>query len=213
MYETEQKFKLPDPSAFLAKIAELGAVWTVRVEEEDTYYQHPARDFALTDEAFRIRRRVEYTGDNQKIPIFQCFITYKGPRLKTETKTRPEIELPLVFSLPENEKIATFAELAAATGPWHDLLTALGFRPVRPVRKTREKAWLMWDTRRVEISYDDVPPTGKWAELEILVPDLEELPAAEAVIRTLATKLGLTQPERRSYLELVMEADEENSEE
>lgn len=209
MYETEQKFKLPDPSAFLAKIAELGAAWTVRVEEEDTYYQHPSRDFALTDEAFRIRRRVKFSGDNQESPIFQCFVTYKGPRLKTETKTRPEIELPLAFPLPENEKIATFAELAAATQPWHDLLTALGFRALRPVRKTRKKAWLTWDARRVEISYDDVPPTGKWAELEILVPDLKQLSAAETVIRTLAAKLGLTQPERRSYLELVMEADEE----
>lgn len=209
MYEIEQKFKLPDPSAFLAKITELGAIWTVRVEEEDTYYQHPSRDFAQTDEAFRIRRRVKFSDDNQETPIFQCFVTYKGARLKTETKTRPEIELPLAFSQPENEKVATFAELAAATQPWHDLLVALGFRPVRPVRKTRKKAWLTWDAYRVEISYDDVPPTGNWAELEILVPDLEQLPAAETAIRTLAAKLGLTQVERRSYLELVMKADEE----
>ncbi len=220
MYEVEQKFKLTDSDDFLAKVAELGAVWTVRVEETDTYYQHPGRDFSRTDEALRIRRQVKYGMEAQNLsenagdakfasPKFACFITYKGARLATETKTRPEIELPLAFSEPKMEEIGSLEELTAATRAWGDLLTALGFREVRPVRKTRQKAWFLWDVHRVEISYDEVPPTGKWAEIEVMAEDLTQLPAAEAVIRTLAGKLGLTQVEKHSYLELVMQADME----
>jgi adenylate cyclase class 2 len=41
---------------------------------EDTYFRHPCRDFAETDEALRIRIR-RFNGH------FEAFLTYKGPRL------------------------------------------------------------------------------------------------------------------------------------
>ena len=207
MYEVEQKFRLLVPELFLEKIAALGVTWAATVEEIDIYFQHPCRDFSKTDEAFRIRRRVTFseTDDSQNSPIFESCITFKGKRLETETKTRREIELPLAFSADAPENIRSLEDLTLATRAWEILLAELGFRAVFPVKKTRRKAWLFWENIRVEISYDDVPPTGKWAELEILVPTLEELPAAERIIRTLAGKLGLTEVEKRSYLELVME--------
>lgn len=207
MYEIEQKFKLSAPEPFLAKIEALGVTWNVAVEEIDTYFQHPCRDFMKTDEAFRIRRRMTFSdsADAENSPIFECFITFKGPKLETETKTRREIELPLTFSCDVPEKIRTLEDLTHATQTWETLLTELGFCPVFPVKKRRRKAWILRQGTRVEISYDDVPPIGKWVELETLAPTLEELPAAEAVIRTLAGELGLTEIEKRSYLELVME--------
>lgn len=203
MYEVEQKFKLTDPTAFLAKTAELGADWTISVEEIDTYFQHPCRDFAATDEAFRIRRHVK-TGERT---VFESFITYKGARLAVETKTRRELELPLHFVAPETGEIDSLAALVLATRPWEDLLTALGFRPVHSVRKHRRKAWLTWNAQRVEISHDDVPPTGQWAEIEVVVSEPARLAQAEETILTLAERLGLSHPEKRSYLELVMRAE------
>ena len=70
--------------------------------EVDRYFNHPARDFAETDEALRIRR----IGPVNRI-------TYKGPRVDTVTKTRQELELPLV----EGEKSAA---------DWITLLEKLG---------------------------------------------------------------------------------------
>jgi hypothetical protein len=76
------------------------------VTQVDQYFNHPARDFAQTDEALRLRRVGEVN-----------FITYKGPKLDAITKSRHEIELPL----PSGD--------AAATG-FAELLTTLGFQPV-----------------------------------------------------------------------------------
>ena len=85
-------------------------------EEIDVYFAHPARDFAQTDEALRLRRK----GDAN------C-ITYKGPKIDATTKTRREIELPLA---PGPESLAS----------WTALLEAVGFRPAGEVRKSRRKA-------------------------------------------------------------------------
>ena len=184
MYEVEQKFKLTAPERFLEKLAELGVAWTADVHESDTYFQHPSRDFRVTDEALRIRRRTVTVNDVQES---ECFITFKGPKLSAETKTRAEQELPILIHTTEG---------------WETLLISLGFQPLPPIRKRRQKAWLVWQNFRVEISYDDVPPLGKWAELEILVTEKSEFSAAEEGIRTLAERLELTQIERKSYLEL-----------
>ena len=50
-------------------------------EQVDTYFSHPARDFAATDEALRIRSIDQ-----------ENFVTYKGPKLDATTKTRREID-------------------------------------------------------------------------------------------------------------------------
>ena len=56
-----------------------------REYHEDTYYQHPCRDFSRTDEALRIRVR-RFNGH------FEAFLTYKGPKIDEVSKTREEIE-------------------------------------------------------------------------------------------------------------------------
>ena len=108
MFEVEQKFRLPDPAAFLKRVAEIGLSWKKKVVEADTYFQHPCRDFVQTDEALRVRRHLTFFfGDSENTQLECCperaeaeqLITFKGPRLDRQAKIRKEIELPLAASL------------------------------------------------------------------------------------------------------------------
>jgi len=179
-YEVEQKFPVAGFDLVEAKLSAMGALVSEPQEEIDTYYAHPARDFGETDEALRIRR----VGS-------ASWITYKGPKVDTTTKTRREIELPL----------SAAPELA---DDWPGLLEALGFSPVAEVRKIRRKAAVPWQDREIEASLDDVKDVGTFVELE-LGADQSELDAARDCIASLAESLRLRQSERRSYLELLFE--------
>lgn len=181
-YEVEQKFPVSDIRAVEEALAALGAGISDAKEEVDRYYAHPSRDFAKTDEALRVRRK----GGKH-------FITYKGPKIDATTKTRQEIELPL----GEAEGTAT---------AWNGLLEALHFAPVADVRKLRRKAFVSWEGRTVEVSLDRIEGLGDFVELELVV-DKAELETAKAVIASLAVRLGLSQSERRSYLELLLTGD------
>src|SRR5207253_11380761 len=134
-------------------LAELGARFTDSIEQTDHYFKHPARDFAKTDEALRLR---QVGAEN--------FITYKGPRVDSTTKTRRELELPLPSGPEMNEQFAA-------------LLTALGFRPVGVVRKRRRKALLAWEGHKVELAVDEVAGLGSFLELEIAAEDANLEPA------------------------------------
>lgn len=177
--EVEQKFPVPSLDAVRESLSKLGATVGDPRVEIDLYYRHPARDFAATDEALRIRR-VGPTG----------FITYKGPKLDSTTKTRREIDLPLAQGLQ-------------GADAWQDLLEALGFAPVAEVRKRRWKAHVAWVGRSIEVSLDQVDEVGTFVELE-LVTSAEDVEAAKACIAGLAGRLGLSGSERRSYLELLL---------
>jgi adenylate cyclase class 2 len=178
-YEVEQKFPVADLPALEARLLALGATVAGPHSEIDHYYAHPARDFARTDEALRIRR-----GDRANS------ITYKGPKLDSTTKTRREIELVLP---PDEEQMAG----------WESILAALGFTPVGEVCKYRRKAQVAWQGRRIEASLDEVVGLGTFVELE-LVTESDDLDAARRCIAALAEKLGLKGSERRSYLELLL---------
>jgi len=179
-YEVEQKFPVADVAALKARLVALEATVSGRRGEIDRYYAHPARDFAVTDEALRIRRtdRANY-------------ITYKGPKVDTTTKTRREIELPLG---PHEGDVAA----------WEGLLEALGFTPVAEVAKRRRKAIVPWQGRRIEASLDDVVELGTFVELEIVTEEAD-VESAKAAIASLAEHLELSGSERKSYLELLLE--------
>ncbi|HBO44426.1 MAG TPA: class IV adenylate cyclase [Planctomycetaceae bacterium] len=179
-YEVEQKFPVADLAPIEADITALGASISDTRLEVDLYFNHPARDFAQTDEAIRLRR----VGPLNRI-------TYKGPKVDAATKTRKELELPL----PDGE--STFAD-------WSALLGVLGFVPVGEVRKERRKAWVEWEGRRVEVSLDRIAGLGEFVELELVVPP-DEFEPAKACIHSLADRLELTRIERRSYLCLLLE--------
>ena len=98
--EVEQKFAVDDHREIQRRLEQLGAHEAGGVEQVDRYFNHPARDFAQTDEALRLRRVGEAN-----------FVTYKGPKLDAATKTRREIELPLGDGA---NHAAEFVELLAA---------------------------------------------------------------------------------------------------
>lgn len=181
-YEVEQKFPVADLAGVEAELNRLDAEVGEPLVEADMYYAHPARDFAATDEALRIRRK----GPSN-------YITYKGPKIDSTTKTRQEIEL----ELPPG------AESAAE---WASLLEVLGFRPVAEVRKRRRKAAVAWQGRQVEASLDDVERLGTFVELE-LIADAAGLESAKTCIASLARRLGLSDTERRSYLALLLDRE------
>ncbi len=178
-YEVENKYAIEDPALVVEQLADFKVRWSEPAHQADWYFAHPVRDFAVTDEALRIR---SIGAEN--------FITYKGPKIDTATKTRREIELPL----------ASGVDRPAAYGA---LLESLGFRPVATVRKRRRIGRCIWNETPIEIAVDEVPDVGNFIELEILA-DQQTLARAQATLVELARRLGLEQPVRRSYLEMLM---------
>lgn len=173
--EIEQKFPIDNVDDFLQRLERLGAEEKAAVQQRDTYYNHPARDFRTTDEALRIRR----TGDG-------AVLTYKGPKRDSEVKTRPEIELPL-----------------AEPQSWPELLEALGFREVATVAKSRRRFGLARGSFDLELVIDQVEGVGQFAEVEIVAEEAE-MDAARDAIRDMAAELNLSEPERRSYLSMLL---------
>jgi adenylate cyclase class 2 len=177
-YEVEMKFPVRDMAALEARLVAMGAAISSAQTEVDVYFAHPARNFAQTDEALRIRRKGAAN-----------FVTYKGPKIDATTKTRHEIDLPL----PPGEETAQ---------AWTGLLSALGFTVAGEVRKSRRKAHIAWQDRSVEASLDTIEGLGVFAELE-LIAEPDGVEAARTCITSLAETLKLQGSERRSYLELL----------
>lgn len=179
-YEVEVKYPLADEAGLRELLALQQAVYLDQIFQEDEYLNHPSRDFAQTDEALRIRR----IGQENRV-------TYKGPLVDRETKTREEIEL-------------NFAEGDAAALQFRTMLQKLGFVPVYRVRKQRERFQLTFSGREFEVVIDNVEGLGKYVELECAA-DAESQPAARKDILELAARLRLgPEMERRSYLRLLL---------
>ena len=128
-------------------------------------------------------------------------ITWKGPRIDAATKTRREIELPLAIRLPEGGDSANPA--ASTIAHWTELLEALGFRPVATVAKRRQPARVHWQGMEVDVAIDSVAGVGEYVEFELQAGEAE-VPQARACLESLARELGYGNPERRSYLELLL---------
>jgi adenylate cyclase class 2 len=179
-YEVEQKHRVQNVAELIARLQERGVILEKPIEQSDQYFAHPCRDFASTDEALRIR----VVGD-------ESFVTYKGPKLDTTTKTRREIELPLD---PADHDGSRFASL----------LAALGFTPVTVVRKRRRTFRIAADDYTVDGVLDELEGLGCFVELELQAND-DGLEAAKRTIVKLAADLNLGPSERRSYLEMLLE--------
>ena len=182
MLEIEQKFAFADFAAIEKRLSE----WQARRGEEhieaDHYFNAPDRDFARTDEAFRLRR----IGASN-------FLTYKGPKHAGAVKVRTELEIPL-------------RDGDEAAAQMQQLLVHLGYRAVAVVRKHRHHYHLERDGFALIVCLDEVEQLGRFAEVEIVAPE-ERREAAESVLADTAAALGLTNVERRSYLELVLQKD------
>ncbi len=179
MLEVERKFRADDAGELRQSVVRLGGTWSDPKTQIDQYFAHPARDFATTDEALRIR-----WSDNR------CAITYKGPKLDQHTKIRQEIELDFDPSITEPDQAA-------------ELLLALGFRSVAEVIKQRETATLDRAGKVVTLDLDQVQHLGSFIELEI-VCEQRDLLEAQAAMAVLAGELALHEDIRDSYLELLL---------
>jgi adenylate cyclase class 2 len=180
-YEVEVKYRLADHDQLKQRLSERGAASGPTVVQEDLYLSHPTRDFAQTNEAFRLRR----IGTENRI-------TYKGPRLGGPTKTREEIEIPVAGGDDR------FGQLVR-------LFENLGFRPVATIRKARSTFHLGDPAHGIEVALDRAEGLGDFAEIETLAATESELVAAQAAVLALAEHLGLTEVEPRSYLRMALE--------
>jgi adenylate cyclase class 2 len=186
-YEVEVKYRVVDHDQLADVLAEMGAVATGTVDQEDIYLSHPARDFAQTNEAFRIRR----LGEENRI-------TYKGPRHAGPTKTREEIEVPVASGLEPFQRLLALVEI-------------LGFRPIAKIRKRRKSFHLVFQDRPLEIVLDVVKDLGAFAEIEAIVRRRADLPAAQQAVIALARAVGLTEAEPRSYLRMILDREDHAS--
>jgi adenylate cyclase, class 2 len=179
-FEVELKFPIADADEMTLQLLARGAHRGGVVKQSDLYFQHPCRDFRQTHEALRLRK----TDDGLRI-------TYKGPIIDARTKMRRELELPVGRDTSEFDQ-------------FRELLTVLGFEPVRGVEKTRAVYDLMWEGRPLELAVDAVEGLGTFLEIESMAHDSDRDAARDAILR-LAENLGLKNPERHSYLQLLIQ--------
>jgi adenylate cyclase class 2 len=179
MLEVEMKFPVTDFQALERLLASWNAHAGRPCASADHYFNAPDRDFAVTDEALRVRR----DGATARV-------TYKGPKRDTVAKIRTEIEV----SLADGDNAAI---------EFMKLLEHLGYRPVLVVRKNRQPFHLRRDGYEMEVCLDEVPELGRFVEVEILAPEAE-LDRANQVLTAAVKELGLGGAERRSYLEMLL---------
>jgi adenylate cyclase class 2 len=201
MYEVEVKVPA-DHDAVRAALADAGAERVGTVAQADTYFDAPHRDFAETDEALRVRRvataaeaferdaveggltaAIDAVLDGEYRAEGESRVTYKGPLLEAESKSREEFETA----------VGSGAEM-------REILSRLGFDPAATVRKLRE-------THHVddfEVLLDAVEDVGEYVEVETEVESDSEVEAAREDAYALLRGLGLDPDDqiRTSYLGL-----------
>ena len=180
MYEVELKVRA-DHETVRERLADRGAAREETVTQRDVYYDAPHRDFAETDEAFRLR--VERNDEAV------AKLTYKGPLVDESSKTREEHETT-VGSIEEARAI----------------VEGIGFESAAAVEKERERYALDGFT----VTLDDVTDLGEFVEIETEVTTEAEVAAARDRARDLLAALGLDTDAtiRRSYLGLLFETGE-----
>ncbi|MFB6223800.1 MAG: class IV adenylate cyclase [Haloarcula sp.] len=180
MYEVEVKVPA-DIEAVAERLDEVGAEQVDTVIQEDTYYNAPHRDFEETDEAFRIRRETRKGETEAKI-------TYKGPLLEAESKSREEFET------------------GVEDGDDADAIVQhLGFDAAATVRKNRR----VYQVRGYAVTLDAVDDVGEFVEVERETEgDIEPVrEGAYEVLRDLG--LDPNNQERTSYLGMLLEDAEQ----
>ena len=176
MIEVEVKAKIDSFDEIEKELERIGATKTKKEFKKDIYFNSPIVDFAKTDEALRIRTTTENDDTN-------IFITYKGPKIDSHSKTRKEIEM----GIDDSKKCA-------------DIFEEIGFKKVRTVRKNRQ----YYEYENFEISLDDIEGLDPYMEIEIGLEDGKDYSEAQDKIFELFEKIGITEGfERTSYLELL----------
>lgn len=168
MLEVEVKAKI-NQEKVPEKLLTAGAIPAGEEKQVDTYFNHPCFDFRSKDEALRIRQVDD-----------KIYLTFKGPRIDSETKTRSEIQVEV-------------------KGEIFVLLKALGFFPLQQVVKKRE----FYHWQGLKVSFDKVEGLGNFLEIEGQSREDKDK------IFHLLDKLDIKAESliKKSYLELIMEKD------
>jgi adenylate cyclase class 2 len=208
MYEVEVKVPASH-EAVREALAAAGAACEETVAQADTYYDAPHRDFAETDEAFRVRRVAtaasgfERAGDlaadidhvltGDARASGESRVTYKGPLVETESKTREEFET----TVGDGDQM-------------REIVAHLGFDPVATVRKLRARYRLGEFT----VLLDAVEDVGEYVEIETDVDSEAGVEAARETAYGHLRDLGLEPGDqiRTSYLGLKLGDDETGAE-
>ena len=180
MIEVEIKAKITDAQAVEKSLQALGFIRDRTVSEQDIYFNGNDRDFRKTDEALRIRACKDLGTDTESNAL-----TYKGPKLGSESQTRKELEIS--FEDPARMKA---------------ILSALGYPPVLEVVKLRR----MYRLGEITACVDQVDLLGDYLELEKLVMDQNDYPEAVRELYEWLSKLGIPKDSltQYSYLEMLL---------
>ncbi len=179
--EIEIKVKVPSLDTIRDNLIRNGAELIADQDEHDLYYNAPHRDFAVTDEALRIRYLANQTCGKAMPPN----VTYKGPKVGREGfKSREEI----IVDLSSAEEYCL-------------ILERLGFYLTAEVIKHRE----IYQCRDAIVTLDNLPGVGTFSEIEASFSLTED--EAISVINRTAEMAGIS-GERltKSYLEILLDS-------
>lgn len=168
------------------KILDQGFYFSRALEESDLYFNAPDRDFALTDEALRIRQERSELSE-------QTMLTYKGSKTDPLSNTRIEVE----------------TEISNA-GEMLEILKSLGYKTVLTVKKKRREYQGRDEFSQILICLDELAELGNFIEIEycaegdILTKEKESI---RDRLLSLLDLLGVSRSKltRKSYLELLIE--------
>jgi adenylate cyclase class 2 len=145
--------------------------------ERDIYFQHPCRDFSVTDEALRLREVKDSSGGFY-------ILTWKGPKIRDSgVKAREEIN----FRFDRDGEVLK------------NVFLKLGFTYVATIEKHRS----MYSGSNVRVFLDRVERLGCFVEVEAL----GEYSRAKTLVDIAMRNLELYSYEStvKSYLELYLE--------
>lgn len=188
IFEVEVKFSLHDVKAIESVLTDLGAKLINSETQIDIYLDHPCKSFGETDEALRLRSRmniVRTSLDEHNIPDAEIEMTYKGPKIDATTKTRVELSIGV-----DNLEVAKA------------LLLNLGFKDVATITKNR----IFYIHQGITVTIDDVQDVGTFLEIERVVHSEELIHDARKEIFQLIESMGLNPNDsiRDSYLEIYL---------
>lgn len=176
MIEVEVKMPIFRRPPIEQGLRRLGFMPGALIKESDTYFTSSFHDFMETDEALRIRE-----SENYSTASASAFLTYKGPKLDTVSSARKELDTEV-----------------ADGETCRDILLALGYRELSPVRKLRQ----YYHRDNITACVDQVEELGSFLELEMIVENEAERPEAlkkiEAILHDLDCRMEETT--RYSYL-------------
>ena len=172
--EIEVKVAVSNLESVKQMLIRMGGELIKKVKQVDIYFTHPCRDFAITDEALRLRLEED-----------SATLTYKGPKIGLVGKSRIEIGVRV-----SNSKALI------------DILKALGFKPVFNVVKLRE-VYVLKNRYKVSLDdvedlgfFVEVELIGSYERVREAETELLNL------LKSLG--IESPRPIRKSYLELLL---------